>query len=568
MQSKSLLLGLLIISLCIFVIPESRQLSGFSTARISTQSAPNDSTFKDWSPAPQNDSLYTSHSIYQTQETSKILGTTENDFTAFKGATISESFPEILDQQQTDTSRTFGATYIAQSFKPTLTVLTRVDFYFQYGATLSICSSRTTENGLRPSQGLGSAYVPATGLPRWAQFVFSSPISLQPENTYFIIISIADTDNWFASTEDLYPRGEAARWHGDFNGLWEPQPWDFPFKTYGYTPTLTIRTNGVSSHSPVAVTLNQRGVGPISDSSPLEVSNNIIWDDGYCTVIIGIDRARILSTDPNIRYFFTSWTGTPPAYNTTDNPLTIYLTENFSFTANFRMQYSSNILVKDNSGTIGLEPTYIETLAPNCSLVTFSSLMNQWMDGGIWTLKRVIWQGNNVNPLTESLHTPAPGGEWSINCRVFLINFTESFKDNDGTNLQVEPSSFKLNFPNGTTSASLPLSSYLIQNGTTLWSSLIWQGSEVTPGTYFDASDGNPTVNCEVYSLVVAPSFYDNTGTSPIEPSSWSLRFPNGTSETLSSSATFEQTQYGSYLVESVVWKGLRTANYTNVLSP
>lgn len=269
-------------------------------------------------------------------------------------------------------------------------------------------------------------------------------------------------------------------------------------------------------------------------------------------VEIGVESNRLLSIDPNTRYCFTSWAGWPAS----ENPFTVGLLENMSYTANFRTQYLTNMTFKDNGGTVDISPTYVEALAPNGSLVTFSSFKNQWMDNGTWTIKRVIWQGNNVQPLTDSIYTSTPGGEWSINCRVFPVDFTDSFRDGNGASLYVKPSSFKLSFPNGTTSNPLPLSSYLMQNGTTSWSSIMWQGSDVSPNTSFDASNGNPTVNCKVHSLTVDASFYDNTGTHLISPSSWSLKLPNNTATTLSYPVTYSQIQSGSYWIQSVTWKG------------
>lgn len=101
------------------------------------------------------------------------------------------SYPQILDQQQTDASRDVNPYSYAQSFKPTLSVLTRVDLYIDRSFGLEIYSSTITESGLRPAQWLGSTHVIITDrIPswRWAEFVFSHPICLLPEDTYFIIV--------------------------------------------------------------------------------------------------------------------------------------------------------------------------------------------------------------------------------------------------------------------------------------------------------------------------------------------------------------------------------------------
>jgi nitrous oxidase accessory protein len=159
------------------------------------------------------------------------------------------------------------------------------------------------------------------------------------------------------------------------------------------------------------------------------------------------------------------------------------------------------------------------------------------------------------------------------------VNFADSFKDHDGAPLYVKPSSFILVFPNGTISSPLEIGTYLIQSGTTVMRSVVWQGTDVTPDTIvtFDAADGNPTINCKIYNLTIAPVFYNvaenqsatglnqtKTGnqTENVIPSSWSIRFPNGTAVTVSSSVTYTQTQTGYYSLFNVGLDGF------NITSP
>jgi hypothetical protein len=223
------------------------------------------------------------------------------------------------------------------------------------------------------------------------------------------------------------------------------------------------------------------------------------------------------------------------------------------------IQFLTNLIFKDATGTTTLyiEPTEIRAIAPNNTLTTFTYYSNIWLDNGTWVLKRIIWQSTNVKPLIDPTYTTTPGGTWTINCRVYWVNFTSSFLDNEGKALYINPSSFKLTFPNGTTSESLSVEeNYLIQNGTTVWSSIVWQETEVVPeGASFDPANGNPTVSCRVYSLTVDPVFYDNTGTVIVQPSSWSIAFPNGTIRTVSSPVTYNQTQTGNYSIVSIIWK-------------
>jgi hypothetical protein len=158
------------------------------------------------------------------------------------------------------------------------------------------------------------------------------------------------------------------------------------------------------------------------------------------------------------------------------------------------------------------------------------------------------------------------------------VDFADSFKDHNGAPLYVKPSSFILIFPNGTISSPLEIGTYLIQSGTTVIRSVIWQGTEVTPDTTvaFDATSGNPTMNCKIYNLTITPVFYnvaDNNETEinqtePVNqtenltPSSWSIRFPNGTAVTVSSSVMYPQTQAGFYTLFNVVLDGF------NITSP
>jgi len=60
----------------------------------------------------------------------------------------------------------------------------------------------------------------------------------------------------------------------------------------------------------------------------------------------------------------------------------------------------------------------------------------------------------------------------------------------------------------------------------------------------------------KIYSLTVDPVFYDNTGTTLIQPSSWTIKFPSGTNRTVSSPVTYNLTQPGNYSIVSIIWKG------------
>jgi len=61
----------------------------------------------------------------------------------------------------------------------------------------------------------------------------------------------------------------------------------------------------------------------------------------------------------------------------------------------------------------------------------------------------------------------------------------------------------------------------------------------------------------KIYSLTVDPVFYDSTGTTLIQPSSWTIKFPSGTTRTVSSPVTYNLTQTGNYSIVSIIWKGV-----------
>jgi nitrous oxidase accessory protein NosD len=141
------------------------------------------------------------------------------------------------------------------------------------------------------------------------------------------------------------------------------------------------------------------------------------------------------------------------------------------------------------------------------------------------------------------------------------IDFTQAFKDNSGNPLATLPSSFKLTFPNGTTSSPLVVGSYLIPSGLTEIHSIIWQGTDATPSTplTFDAASGIAPIKCKIYELTVDPIIYSIEGnqtynqTYKLIPSTWTLTFPNKTTATLSSRITYPQTQAGLYSLGNVV---------------
>jgi parallel beta-helix repeat protein len=139
-----------------------------------------------------------------------------------------------------------------------------------------------------------------------------------------------------------------------------------------------------------------------------------------------------------------------------------------------------------------------------------------------------------------------------------MVDFTSSFRDNDGNLLYARPSSFRLIFPNGTTSPPLQVGTYQIPTGITVLYSVVWQGTEIKPEEpfTFDSLNGNPNIKCRVYSLTIDPLFYDNDG-NLVKPTSWTIKFPNGTTRTVSSTVTYNQTQTGWYSIINILFNGV-----------
>ncbi len=151
-------------------------------------------------------------------------------------------------------------------------------------------------------------------------------------------------------------------------------------------------------------------------------------------------------------------------------------------------------------------------------------------------------------PLMEPYHEPETTYR--------LIDFSDTFRNSDGAALYVRPSFFMLSFPNGTASPPLSVGTYLMQTGTTVITSVIWQSSEVSPDVpfAFDAADGYPVVKCSVYQLTIDPVFYDMTQnqTTALKPKSWVINFPNGTTQEVSSAGTYAQAQTGNYEIGKI----------------
>jgi hypothetical protein len=141
--------------------------------------------------------------------------------------------------------------------------------------------------------------------------------------------------------------------------------------------------------------------------------------------------------------------------------------------------------------------TIIHVVFPNSTSKQLPPGTYKVSNGSYWFA--VIWQNSLVYENTSML-LDVSDTVLNLRCDVYLISFLDSFKDIYGRPLYPLPSSFQLLLPNGTISLPLdPHVSYLIQSGTTIWVSIIWQGMEIAPpNTSFNAKNGNPIVYCEI----------------------------------------------------------------------
>ena len=270
----------------------------------------------------------------------------------------------------------------------------------------------------------------------------------------------------------------------------------------------SIVVEGLSLAFPATITLTQaeQSVSAFSDAS---------WSD-WCDAGTVLTISRYVNGGEGERWLtrdITSWTVNSP----------------FSANVDYALQYRVSIRLMTNDQAMSLRPTSVQILgsAPNNTLLTFTSYTNLWLDNVRWTLRRVLWQGSNIAPVDDTFANLAPDYQWTIICQVYPISFEDAFQNFKGVEINEPPSSFTLLFPNGTLSRELgPSAVYYIQNGTTMWRSITWQDTEVAPaGVSFDAAQGNPAVNCQIYDFSVKVS--DALGF-PVGGAYVSVELPNG----------------------------------------
>lgn len=274
-----------------------------------------------------------------------------------------------------------------------------------------------------------------------------------------------------------------------------------------------ISIQGLSLAFPATITLTQAGQSG-------NVFSTDSWSD-WCDAGTILAISKYVSGEEGERWLTrdaTSWT--------VDSP--------FSANIGYVLQYRVTIRFMTNDQARHLRPTHVQILgsAPNSSLLALTSYTNLWLDNVRWTLKKVLWQGSNIAPVNDTSISLSPDYQWTIICQVYPISFEDAFQNFKGEEINEPPSSFTLLFPNGTVSGQLhPSNAYYIQNGTTMWQSIIWQDTEVVPaGVSFDAALGNPTVNCRIYDFSVKVS--DVLGF-PVSGAYVSVELQNGRTQTV-----------------------------------
>lgn len=227
-------------------------------------------------------------------------------------------------------------------------------------------------------------------------------------------------------------------------------------------------------------------------------------------------------------------------------------TSDVSLIADYTLQYEISILFVTDDDALEISPTQVQLLGgfPNNTIITLDSYSKVWLDDTQWAIEEIQWQKNNVAPSDHPTTRPSANLEWIVNCRVYPTWFNGSFRNSKGLTSPSNPSSFQLKFPNGTTSNPLsPSNLYYIQNGTTTWHSITWQNAEVVPlNSAFDATSGNPTVNCRIYDFSIRV-------TDILHLSVWgasvSVTLPNGTTVEASTradgSAVFKMIPQGRF---------------------
>jgi hypothetical protein len=238
---------------------------------------------------------------------------------AFVVSSISANKLLILPDDELDQEQPFSDFYagvpleccrFAQSFTPTLNILTRVQLEMSGAATVSI---RDNLNGSDLTSGYGEK---SSSYPfDWVEFDFTD-ISVVPGQLYYIIWNPNSTSYvWGNKDYNKYDNGEAFYYNCE---SWEPFRGDFTFKTYGYNEDLpaisdldcegSISWSTIEPGSLVTSSFSVRNVGDSDSLLTWEIDSFPDWGDwtftpsnGYGLMPSdGLVTVEVMMVAPNI----------------------------------------------------------------------------------------------------------------------------------------------------------------------------------------------------------------------------------------------------------------------------
>ncbi len=326
------------------------------------------------------------------------------------------------------------------------------------------------------------------------------------------------------------------------------------------TADATVTGNYVTQH---LITFDQTGL----DSS---ATDTVVTADGDEKIVGHLPFTKWVDNMSSVTYFYSN-----PILSTeagkrfklvgVAGPVSpINITGSVTVTGNYKIQYRTSFVFKlnDASEILYKNPTQIRIFGapPNNTLITITSYSDAWLDDIEWEAKEILWQGNNVVPDPKPDFSPTPHGTWIITCRVYKITAI-IFNDYSGRELYTPPTYATFTAPNDTEVSLHSFSSctLYLQNGTYTFKTIIWQSNNVvdSPPQTFDPTNGNPSINCRVYSFQI--TCQDNSG-HPLANASLEVLCPqpNGTAllkcSSLDGTYFASQIQNGTYTI-TVYWQ-------------
>jgi len=140
--------------------------------------------------------------------------------------------------------------WLAQSFKPTLPILTRIKLYLGQTSE-AICDLIVSIREDMDGNDIVSVSISPEEIPEypdhdWIEFDLPD-ISVDVGETYYIVARsncnyYNFTYYWLSNVEDVYPNGE--HWVNNSPDLWRPSVGDSCFETYGFGDSLEVEING------------------------------------------------------------------------------------------------------------------------------------------------------------------------------------------------------------------------------------------------------------------------------------------------------------------------------------